>query len=99
MNEDKPTAQAPTIASKGSRGLVITGVVGAAVAAVCCFTPILVGLLAILGLGALTGYLDYVLLPALVFFLCLLAYGLAKQRKGDTSCCAEPLLNKGETDC
>ena len=98
MNEDKLMSQQPTSEAKSPRGLIITGMVGAGIAALCCFTPILVGLLAVLGFGALTGYLDFVLLPALVFFLCLLAYGLAKQRKGETSCCAEPLLNKGEKD-
>jgi hypothetical protein len=33
--------------------------------ALCCFTPILVILLGVVGLSALTWYLDYVLLPAL----------------------------------
>lgn len=98
MNEVKPTAQEPTSAAKHSRKLVITGMIGAGIAALCCVTPILVGLLAVLGLGAFTGYLDFVLLPALFFFLCLLAYGLAKQRSGDTSCCSEPSLNRGEKD-
>ena len=32
---------------------------------VCCFTPVLVGLFAIVGLSALVPYLDFVLLPAL----------------------------------
>jgi hypothetical protein len=34
------------------------------IAAVCCFTTILVVLLGAIGLGAITGYLDYVMLPA-----------------------------------
>lgn len=66
------------------------GGMGAAVAALCCATPILVVLLGVLGLGALTGYLDYVLLPALVLFLGMLFYGLSGPRAGSGhSCCAE----------
>jgi len=96
MNEGKPISQQPTSDAKSPRRLVITGLIGAGIAALCCFTPILVGLLAVLGLGALTGYLDYVLLPALAFFLCLLVYGLIKQRSGEAPCCTESSLNKGE---
>lgn len=49
--------------------LIRTGIIGAVVAALCCFTPILVVLLGAVGLSALTGYLDVVLIPALVFFV------------------------------
>ncbi len=66
------------------------GGIGAVVAALCCFTPIFVVLLGVLGLGALTGYLDYVLLPALVLFLGMLVYGLSGPRTGiGHQCCAE----------
>lgn len=98
MNAGKPQASEPTPDTKSSRGLVITGIVGAGIVALCCFTPILVGLLAVLGLGALTGYLDFVLLPALLFFICLLAYGLNKQQSGGASCCTDPLSNEGKKD-
>jgi|UPI00035F1A7C mercuric ion transport protein len=37
--------------------------------AVCCATPILAMTLTALGLGALVGYLDYVLLPALAVMI------------------------------
>lgn len=56
-----------------------TGVVGTVLVALCCFTPVLVILLGVLGLSALTGYLDYVLLPALLGFLGLTVY--AARRK------------------
>lgn len=46
----------------------ISAVIGAVIALVCCATPLLVVLLGAVGLGALTGYLDYVLLPALAIF-------------------------------
>jgi len=56
-----------------------TGIVGAVIAALCCFTPILAVLLGVLGLGGLTGYLDYVLFPVLFIFLGLITYGLYRQ--------------------
>jgi mercuric ion transport protein len=57
-----------------------TGIVGTAVAAVCCFTPALVILLGAVGLSALLTWLDYVLLPALVLFLGITAWGLILRR-------------------
>jgi len=56
------------------------GVIGAALTGVCCFTPVLVIALGALGLTAWVGWLDVVLLPAMVFFLCLTAYGLWRLR-------------------
>ncbi len=65
------------------------GLAGAAVTALCCFTPILVGLLGLVGLGAVTGYLDYVLLPALAAFLGLALYSLSRRNRDDVSgCCS-----------
>lgn len=63
------------------------GVGGALVVALCCFTPVLVVLLGAIGLSALTGYLDYVLLPALVAFVGLAMYALWRKRQAD-ACCA-----------
>jgi len=60
--------------------LVKTGIIGAVIAAVCCATPVLVILLGAVGLTALTGYLDYVLLPALALCIGLIGYGLYRQR-------------------
>jgi len=48
--------------------LVRTGVIGAGIAAICCFTPVLVILLGALGLSAWLGWADYVLFPALAMF-------------------------------
>lgn len=48
--------------------LLATGIVGTIVAALCCFTPVLVVLLGAVGLSAAIGYLDDVLLPALAIF-------------------------------
>jgi mercuric ion transport protein len=51
------------------------------VAALCCFTPILVVLLGAVGLSAALGWLDYVLFPALAFFIGLTIYAVHRQRK------------------
>jgi len=57
-----------------------TGIVGTVLAALCCFTPVLIILLGAVGLSALTGYLDYVLLPALAFFVVLTIYALWRRQ-------------------
>lgn len=58
-----------------------TGILGSAIAAVCCFTPVLVVLLGTLGLSAWLVWLDYVLLPALAVFLGITVYGLVLYRR------------------
>ncbi len=57
------------------------GIIGSVVAALCCFTPILVVLLGAVGLSGIIGVLDYVLLSALVIFLALTGYALWKRRQ------------------
>lgn len=52
------------------------GLVGTIVAAVCCFTPVLVVLVAGVGLSAIIGGLDYVLFPMLFASLGVVAYAL-----------------------
>lgn len=52
------------------------GAVGGGLTALCCFTPILVWIFAGLGLSALVGYLDYVLLPLLGIFIVILVVGV-----------------------
>ncbi len=64
------------------RKLLGTGIVGAVVAALCCFTPLLVVLLGAVGLSAALGWLDYVLLPALAFFIALTIYAVYRRQKG-----------------
>ena len=54
------------------------GIVGAAAVGLCCATPILVVPLAAVGLSALTGYLDYVLLPAIAIFIAIAVYGFTR---------------------
>lgn len=60
--------------------LLKLGIVGSIIAALCCFTPVLVILLGSVGLSALVGYLDIVLLPALGVFLAITAYAFWKRR-------------------
>jgi mercuric ion transport protein len=57
------------------------GIGGTVVAALCCFTPILVVLLGAVGLSAALGWLDYVLFPALAFFIGLTIYAVHRLRK------------------
>ena len=66
---------------RDGRALLRVGILGAVIAALCCFTPILVLLLGAVGLASLTGYLDYVLLPALVFFVGLTIYAMSRKRR------------------
>jgi len=64
--------------------IIKTGIVSALIATVCCATPILVIGLGAVGLSALTGYLDYVLLPALALCITIVFYGLYRRRQSET---------------
>ena len=61
--------------------LLLTGVIGTIVAVVCCFTPILVVLLGVVGLSAAIGYLDFVLFPTLAIFLAITGFALWRRKK------------------
>ena len=61
--------------------LLKIGAIGSVITAICCFTPILVWLLAIIGLSAIVGYLDSVLFPLLGVFILILIIGLVKEGK------------------
>lgn len=63
-----------------NQNLLRIGIIGTLVAALCCFTPLLVILLGVVGLSAVVGYLDLVLLPALAAFILLTIYALWKRR-------------------
>jgi len=60
--------------------LVTTGIIGTIIAALCCFTPALVILFGFVGLSAVVGYLDYVPLPALGFFILLTIYAVWRRQ-------------------
>ena len=79
--------------------LLKTGVAGSVVAALCCATPILVILFGVLGLSAWVGWLDYVLIPALVVFIGITIYAL-RRRRIEAACCpvpGQPQAKNGET--
>ena len=57
------------------------GIVGTVVAALCCFTPVLVVLLGAVGLSAWLGWLDYVLFPALAIFATITVYAVARRTR------------------
>ncbi|MBE1296724.1 MULTISPECIES: mercury resistance system transport protein MerF [Roseobacteraceae] len=61
---------------KSPNTLLKVGVIGTIVAALCCFTPVLVVLFGAVGLAAVVGYLDAVLFPALGIFILLTIYAL-----------------------
>ena len=63
-----------------NRTLLGIGLGGTVLAALCCFTPVLVLLLGLVGLSALVGYLDYVLLPALIVFIGLTVYAVLRRQ-------------------
>lgn len=65
-----------------------TGVVGSVIAAICCFTPVLVVVFGVVGLSAWLGWIDYVLFPALAMFLGMIAYGLWRRQRA-AACCED----------
>lgn len=66
-------------------GLLKFGLIGTVIVALCCFTPVLVILFGAVGLSALLGWLDYVLLPALAIFIGITIYALWKRRDSERS--------------
>lgn len=68
------------------------GVGGALVAAVCCFTPLLVIALTSAGLAAWasSGWLDFVLLGSLCFFLLIAGYALIRRFRPDNRAGGRP---------
>ena len=63
----------------GDRALITTGVIGAALAAICCATPLLAVVLGTIGLTGWFAKADYVVIPALVICLGLIAFSLYRK--------------------
>ena len=61
--------------------LLKTGIIGTVIAALCCFTPVLVVLFGVVGLSAAVGHLDYVLMPALAVFVLITVYALIRRAR------------------
>ncbi|MEO1168781.1 MAG: mercury resistance system transport protein MerF [Pseudomonadota bacterium] len=63
------------------KALLKTGLIGAMIAAICCFTPLLVIVLGAVGLSAWLLWFDYAIFAALIAFLGLIAFALMQRRK------------------
>ena len=61
--------------------LLSIGITGTVIAALCCFTPILVVIFGALGLSSWLGGLDNVFLPALLIFILITVYALWKRQQ------------------
>ncbi|TAJ33928.1 mercury resistance system transport protein MerF [Bosea sp. (in: a-proteobacteria)] len=70
-----------------SHRLIAGGIIGGAIAALCCFTPVLVVLFGAVGLSAWLGWADYVLMPALLFFVLLTGYAIYRRRRNPDAAC------------
>ena len=67
-----------------NKSLLKAGLIGTAITALCCFTPLLVVLLSAIGLAGVIGWLDIFLLPALGLFIAITVYALiARTTSGD----------------
>ncbi len=58
-----------------------TGVAGALLSMLCCFTPVLVIMLSALGLTAFVAKLDYVLIPVFIASIALVIFALVRRRR------------------
>lgn len=81
MQATRRVSRADGMADRSDRNLIATGIAGTVIAALCCFTPVLVVLLGAVGLSAWLGWLDYVLLPALAFFVALTVYAVWRRQR------------------
>ncbi|MGR3510117.1 MAG: mercury resistance system transport protein MerF [Sulfitobacter sp.] len=66
----------PETPSNKNDRLLKYGLIGTVLVALCCFTPILMILLGVVGLSAMLGWIDLVLLPALAVFIGITLYAL-----------------------
>jgi mercuric ion transport protein len=73
----------------GSRSLLGIGIAGSVIAALCCFTPVLVVLFGTAGVLGAAAWLDPVLIAALIAFVGLTLFALSRRRQtakgGDVS--------------
>ena len=77
LGTTKPVKISQNLKSMTDKSLLRTSIIGTVVAALCCFTPVLAVIFSVVGLSALVGYIDYVLFPALGFFI-LLTFNVSK---------------------
>lgn len=67
-----------------NKTLLKTGIIGTIIAAICCFTPVLVLVLGALGLGAYVASLDVILLPLLGICLIIVVVALIRRNTPTT---------------
>ncbi len=65
------------------RSLIATGVIGAALTAICCATPLLAVVLGGVGFTAWLAHADYVVMPVLFLGVALVGVGLYRRRVVD----------------
>lgn len=73
------------ISSQPSKKGMFAALGGTVLVALCCFTPILVILLGVVGLSVFTPYLDFVLLLALCIMIALSIVAFLRWRKSVTN--------------
>jgi len=88
---DSRVAAGKTAALTGGNLRLRRGLLGSAFAAICCFTPLLVVILAGAGLSAIVGWLDYALFPMLFASLGVVAHALWRQA-GQPGRCPKNLI-------
>lgn len=74
------------VTKQPSKKGVYTTIVGTILVALCCFTPLLVATVAIIGFGALTPYLDYILFPILALLVILTYRSYYKYKQKCKAC-------------
>jgi len=74
------------------RALIRAGTAGAVLAAICCATPFLAGVLPLAGLGAWLAGAGLVVLPLVIAFFGLVAWGIHRRRA--KAGCGEPKIHK-----
>ena len=66
------------------RSLITTGAIGAALAAICCATPLLAVVLGGIGLSAWLAKADYIVMPVLLVGVALVGLGLYRRHVATT---------------
>ena len=77
MTQDTSRRECPPAKDR----MLKTGLIGGAVTAVCCFTPVLVWGLGAVGVIGAVAWLDYLLLPMLAFFAGLSLFALWRRKR------------------
>lgn len=62
-----------------NKALLKKSLIGTVITGLCCFTPVLLLLLEVVGLLSIAAYLDYVLLPLFGIFICITIYALIRR--------------------